>query len=177
MFVATKLRRGMIPKDKERGMWMWNVESREKIMCHHLPWLFCFCWLRQRLAGKKTVSMPRLLSSPRRGNRFFPLPQILAVRLPHAGRGNKMFYQPLCGGSSSLWRWLPVCNSFSSIHIENQLLSPRMGLWIVLFTILIAVEIIGIYFPQIYGIRGDSLYESSLNCVCWPWILIIFRSV
>ena len=28
MFATTKLRRGMIPKDKERGMW--NIESRGK---------------------------------------------------------------------------------------------------------------------------------------------------
>ena len=31
MFAATKLRRGMIPKDKERGMW--NIESRGGKLC------------------------------------------------------------------------------------------------------------------------------------------------
>ena len=40
MFAATKLRRGMIPKDKERGMW--NIESWGKTMCDHHPWLFPF---------------------------------------------------------------------------------------------------------------------------------------
>ena len=53
MFVATKLRRGMIPKDKERGAGVWNTESRGKTMCHHLPWLFSFLLVEVAIGWKE----------------------------------------------------------------------------------------------------------------------------
>ena len=55
MFTKTKLRRGMIPKDKERGML--SIESWEK-PCVTTTLKYFHCHLGQWLAGRKTTTMP-----------------------------------------------------------------------------------------------------------------------
>ena len=150
MLAATKLRRGMIPKDKERGMW--NIESRGEAMCHHHPWLFLLVsWGSDWLAGRPLPS-PRLLSSPRRRDRSaHSLGWWLFVFLMQDG--DKMFYHPLC------WGWPPLssanCRSvvlfFPSTQRTNFCLHAldcgfffihHSGSW---------AEIIGIVFPLIDG--------------------------
>ena len=100
MFAATKLRRGMIPKDKERGMW--NIESQGKTMCHHHPWLFSFLLVEAVIGWQEDHYHAHACSHLHNVGTVLPTPFDHGCSSSSCRMGDKMFYHPLCGGSPPL---------------------------------------------------------------------------
>ena len=82
---------------------MWNVESREKVMFHHLPWLFFSFLLVEVAIGSQEDHYHAHTCSPLHDvGTILPTPSDHGCSSSSWRMGDKMFYHPLCWGSSPL---------------------------------------------------------------------------
>ena len=153
MFTATKLRRGMIPKDKEGGDV--NVErgvTRENYVSP--PPLVIFLLLVEAAIGWQEDhchAMLALLSTTR--GLFLPTPSVLGCSSSSCRTRNKNVLPTVAGGS------LPLSHAiyWSAIHFFSStqridFCLHALDCVLFSFTIQIAVETIGISFLRINGI-------------------------
>ena len=166
MFTATKLRRGMIPKDKEGECW--TLSHGGRAMCHHSLLLTttlvilllvgaAFCWQKDHYAH--TLSMTHLLACPLSRSWMFIHLHVDWVKRIHNSlfEGSVLLFLTDCWPVNMFSSPLPQV--FVGLRIDSFLYSCRV---LCLFPSL-SDDVLSCYFHR--WIVAVIFFDSSVGCV------------